>query len=65
MADKANNSENSDMAALCEVRDALLGHFRRFTAGEVDADSCGKVGFLGFSTAYVVAVRHSIDRAAA
>jgi hypothetical protein len=65
MSDHANNSESPDMAALSEVRDGLLGHFRRFTAGEVDADSCGKVGFLGFSAAYVVAVRHSIDRAAA
>ena len=52
-----------DIRVLNDTRDALHDQMRRYKAGEADADSCGKVGFLGAATAYAISVKHKLKRA--
>lgn len=54
---------NKDVQVLNDTRDALRLQMKRYQDGEVDAESCGKVGFLGVATAYTISVKHEIERA--
>lgn len=55
-------ADPDDLDVLRDTRDALHAHMADFRAGRADAESCGRVGFLGFATAYTVAVKNDIQR---
>ena len=57
-----NASVTADLGKLDETSDALMETMRRYLSDKVSAEACGKVGFLGASTAYAISVKHEILR---